>query len=459
MPLHRPLKLFCSYAHEDEEGIDTLRANLSTLRRNKQIEDWHDRQIPPGSFWDKEIRKQLDSADIIILLISADFINSDYCMNLEVKRAYERAREGTAVVIPVFYRNCHTDGQPFAEGQGTPRDMKWIGDQTNQDASWTEVTKFIDTAVVNRRALVDLPNIPDEVQPFLSNYEPVSTDSSRSATKHFAFKPLLVGFGALSFLIALVSWFWFVPFDEKSSVAKSLLLQGRYADARKECELAPLSAFRSECLGVTAIALDKLSPAVRQSKLAAIDSIYSELLLAEMDINKKNYALAKARYESIAEQNPDIPQLQFGLGRVSHMLNKPKEALEYYHLALGSNKDIREQLENSGISLSIAGALADAGRLEASEKAYRRLLEKDSSVIFAHIQLVWVLARQGKAVEAREQVMQAQSLFGSMGIKELQSMLHNSQTWWYVGKDSKPVLLGGWKEKNAYMSEIFGSVF
>ena len=460
MPRNRPLKLFCSYAHEDEDGLDKLRASLSALRRNKLIEDWYDRQIPPGASWDKEIRKQLDSADIILLLISASFIDSDYCMNLEVKRAYELADEGSAVVIPVFYRNCHTEGLRFADGQGTPRDMKWICDQSNQDASWTEVTKFIDRAVVNRRALVDLTNVPGTVQTFLPNYEPVSTPPPTSQTaKRSLTKPAVAGFCILSAVGVLASWFWFAPFDAKSGSARSLLLEGRYSEARKECELAPPSAFRMECLEITSIAIDKLTPTVRRARLEEIDSVYSELLLAEMDINKKNYELSQARYAAIAKQNPDIPQLQFGLGRVLHMLNKPVEALKHYNLALRTNKDIRERLENSGISLSIAGALADAGRFEESEKAYRRLLEKDPSVIFAHIQLVRVLASQGKELEARNQVVKAQSLFQRIGTGELQNMLHNSQTWWYMGDQNKPVLLGGWEQKNPYMTKVFGSVF
>lgn len=456
----QPLKIFCSYAHEDEDGLDTLRTNLSALRRNHLIEDWHDRQIPPGAFWDDEIRHQLDTADVILLLVSADFINSDYCMSLEVKRAYERAREGSATVIPIFYRHCHTANQPFADGQGTPTDMKWICDQpkAQQDASWTEVTKFIERAVINRRALADLPNTPETIQTFFPNTqgaeaEEVSRpDKPRIKGIYFAYALLLVvGVGA--------SVFWFSPFDAATQSAKSLLLQGDYSGAKLECQTAPPSAFRSQCLEITSLALDDLKPQVRQARLKAINSDYSELLLAEMDINKKNYTSAEARYQSVAAKNPDIPQVQFGLGRVLHMLNKPEEALEHYQRALGTEKDVREQLEHSGISLSIAGALTDAGSLEEAEKAYRRVLDHDKSVILAHIQLVRVLDLQGKREEAQEEVIRAQNIFGDIGTKVLQAKQHNSQTWWYMSDEKEPVLLGGWKDKNVYMSSVFGSVF
>ena len=71
--------IFYSYAHEDENLRGQLEAHLSALRRQGEIAEWHDRQIVAGSDWAREIDAHLDSADIVLLLLSADFIASDYC--------------------------------------------------------------------------------------------------------------------------------------------------------------------------------------------------------------------------------------------------------------------------------------------------------------------------------------------------------------------------------------------
>ena len=79
--------LFYSYSHIDERYRQKLEAHLSTLKRQGLISEWHDRQITPGSEWNKEIEKQLETARIILLLVSADFIHSEFCSSVELKRA------------------------------------------------------------------------------------------------------------------------------------------------------------------------------------------------------------------------------------------------------------------------------------------------------------------------------------------------------------------------------------
>src|SRR5689334_18549291 len=110
----RPIEVFFSYAHEDEEHATKLRNHLSILRRLGVISDWHDRQIIAGKEWESEIDQHLDSADIILLLVSADFLASDYCWGREMKRALERHDRGEARVIPVAIRFVSWQGAPFA---------------------------------------------------------------------------------------------------------------------------------------------------------------------------------------------------------------------------------------------------------------------------------------------------------------------------------------------------------
>src|SRR5215469_13709228 len=103
MPGNRPpAEVFCSYAHQDERWQQTLKTHLSILLRQGHISFWYDRLIQPGMDWAQEIDSHLNSASIILLLISADFIASDYCYGVEMQRALQRHQRGEARVIPIL---------------------------------------------------------------------------------------------------------------------------------------------------------------------------------------------------------------------------------------------------------------------------------------------------------------------------------------------------------------------
>ncbi|MCP3962733.1 MAG: toll/interleukin-1 receptor domain-containing protein [bacterium] len=98
------LNVFLSYSHEDEKLREELETHLAPLKRGGQIRTWHDRRIPPGDEWAGEIDDNLELADVVLLLVSPPFIASDYCWDVEVKRATERHEAGEARVIPVILR-------------------------------------------------------------------------------------------------------------------------------------------------------------------------------------------------------------------------------------------------------------------------------------------------------------------------------------------------------------------
>src|SRR2546430_141747 len=120
--LPRPVEIFYSYAHKDEDFRIELEKHLSLMRRNGEIAGWHDRNISAGTDWKDSIDKHLESAQIILLLISADFLASDYCYEIEMTRAMERHKESKARVIPVILRNCDWSSAPFGRLQALPKD-------------------------------------------------------------------------------------------------------------------------------------------------------------------------------------------------------------------------------------------------------------------------------------------------------------------------------------------------
>jgi hypothetical protein len=102
--LSTQVEVFYSYAHEDETFRNKLETHLSLLRRQGLISAWHDRHILPGTNWAQAIDEHLESASVILLLISADFLASDYCYGLEMQRALQRHQANEARVIPILLR-------------------------------------------------------------------------------------------------------------------------------------------------------------------------------------------------------------------------------------------------------------------------------------------------------------------------------------------------------------------
>lgn len=142
-----PVEVFYSYAHVDEDFRDGLVKHLRLLERQKVIKGWHDRNISAGTEWKDAIDEHLESAGIILLLISADFIDSDYCYDIELKRAMERHAEGKARVIPVILRSCDWSSAPFGRLQALPKNARPIENWDRRDDAYTDVVTGIKEAI------------------------------------------------------------------------------------------------------------------------------------------------------------------------------------------------------------------------------------------------------------------------------------------------------------------------
>jgi len=145
--LEHPLaKVFFSYSHADEALRDQLERQLSLLKRQGTIEVWHDRRIGAGQELNTEIDLNLEEADIILLLVSSDFLASDYCYDREMMRALERHREGSAIVIPVILRACTWHDAPFGKLMATPTDGRPVTQWPDRDQAFLEVANAIKAA-------------------------------------------------------------------------------------------------------------------------------------------------------------------------------------------------------------------------------------------------------------------------------------------------------------------------
>lgn len=138
--------LFFSYSHKDEALRDELEKHLTSLKHQDIIDTWHDRRIEAGEEWATQIDDQLRTADIILLLISADFIASRYCYDLEMKEALRRHKAGEARVVPVILRPCDWHDLPFGKLQAATRDGRAVVKFPTLDDGFLEVVQAIKAA-------------------------------------------------------------------------------------------------------------------------------------------------------------------------------------------------------------------------------------------------------------------------------------------------------------------------
>ena len=143
-----PVKVFYSYSHKDERFRKNLVEHLSVLKRQGFIDEWHDRKIMPGEEWRGQIDKNLESADIILLLISSSFIASDYCYDVEMTKALSRHEAGSSIVIPIILRPVFWQIAPFAKLQAVPKDGKPIATFKLKDEAYLEITEKLRSRIV-----------------------------------------------------------------------------------------------------------------------------------------------------------------------------------------------------------------------------------------------------------------------------------------------------------------------
>lgn len=155
-------KLFFSYSHKDEELRNELETHLALLKRQGVISSWHDRRITAGSDFNQTISSELESSQIILLLVSAHFLASDYCYEKEMTRALEKHKDGSAVVIPVILHPCDWHSAPFGHLRATPTDGKPVSMYANQHEAFAVVAKDVREAATSVPTPKSSPSGGDE---------------------------------------------------------------------------------------------------------------------------------------------------------------------------------------------------------------------------------------------------------------------------------------------------------
>jgi tetratricopeptide (TPR) repeat protein len=317
-----PLRVFLSYAHRDDKLRDRFLVHLKELQREGLIEAWHDRRITPGSAWAGAIDDALNSADIIILLVSPDFLASDYCNDVEMTRALERSQKGEARVVPVILRPCDWQTSRFADFQALPKDGKPVVDWKTLDHGFDNAVKEL------RRLIVELCGLT-----------PVAIRVLRRAVGR---QPWRWAGAATLVALALALWMLWSAGQRHLRQGIDLLNEGRYADARPALERAkslnPFSTTAS--CGLKAIELDsnradeqRLDEAVREFSKCA----YLKVLQGDRKYFRGDLSGALADYREAVRSEPRLAEAHFNMGRILDRQDKPDSALPEYQLAVKSS--------------------------------------------------------------------------------------------------------------------------
>ncbi len=381
----RTIEVFYSYADQDEPLRNELEKHLTILKRQGLITSWYNRKIMAGAEWAPEIDTHLNTAQIILLLISADFLASDYCYDVEVIHALKRHEAREACVIPVLLRPVYLENAPFAKLQALPTNRKpiasWPGRQGRDKA-------FLDVAIGIREVILSIRK------------QWSSEKSTENEAQDYGDISVVDEAASIDASIALV----------ETQKANTLYELNHYDEALMDytqaIHLDPDYALAYRGMGETLYKLKRYEEA-----LAAYEQI---LRLDSSDISTyrdkgavlyelKRYEEALATYEQILRLDPKDSGAYYNKGAVLYKLKRYEEALAGYEQVLYLNPN------NASAYYSKGAVLYKLKRYEEALAGYEQTLQLDPNDFDAYRgkgNVLQQLAQQAyeKAQQLRNQV-------------------------------------------------------
>lgn len=320
-----PVGIFFCYARKDQPLLNELKAHLISLQRQGHITIWADTDIGAGTEWEKEIEKHLDTANIILLLVSSDFMASDYCYSIEMQRALERHERGEARVIPIILRPVHWQESPFGKLQALPTDVKPVTRWLDRDDAFYDITQGIRVAVdkeEQRRKAEEKRRRTEQWMEKGNNYYHTKRHKE-----------------------ALAAFEQVIKLNPNS--IEAYFRKGVALNALKRHEEA-LTAFEQ---------VIKLHPFFADAHYCKGDT------LSYLERDEE----ALAAFEQAIEFAPNYPEAYNGKGSVLSYLERDEEALVAYEQAIELKSNYAEAHYNKGLTLEHLGRAA--GAKNAKQKA------------------------------------------------------------------------------------------
>ncbi len=347
-----PLKVFCCSAHEDQEMLEHLKRHLMPLQRRSQITIWSDANLTAGVEWEKELHQHLESADMILLLLSPDFMASDHCYSTVMGRAIVRHNDGSAQVIPLLLRPVHWDDAPFAQLQVIPTNAEPVTKWVNRDDAFHDTVKHINRVITDikiQRALLEAGEHTKAIryQEALACYEHVLHLDRANGSALFGKARTLFLLGRVdasieAFTLAeqiapakgenfFSQHFKARAFSQKERYAESLIAYDRVVSL--DPDNADIYSERATIL-IKQQAYEQALSALEQARHLKPESVEYITQTGDLLFRLRRYRQALAMYEQAGILQPEEAKHQEQQGRVLTYLQRYEDAVSAYQKAL-----------------------------------------------------------------------------------------------------------------------------
>jgi tetratricopeptide (TPR) repeat protein len=334
-----PISVFYSYAHEDEALRDELEKHLNLLQRQGIIQAWHDRNITGGSAWEDQVDQHLEAAQLILLLISPDFLHSDYCYGTEMKRALARHAKGEAWVLPIHLRPVDWEGAAFTSLQALPTDARPVTAWRNRDQAFKNIAQGIRKATQEIRQTT--PGAP------IAHTILAAPGRGRRSRLGAAF--LLVA--CVLLIAAGLGWYTYTqhaaPIAQYLADGERFLATGQYAQAKEAYQQALAQSWfdtRAARLGLEKAGIydspdGQFRPIVIQQRIGRImaqnpGDAHAYLFQGDLHAISEAYDRARDFYEKAIVQDPTLAHAYFKLGVTYDKSGERDKALAMYEQAV-----------------------------------------------------------------------------------------------------------------------------
>lgn len=432
-----PIEVFVCYAHEDEAHRVALAKHLSALEDEGLIKLWHDRRVLSGREWPGEIDAAMARARVVLLLVSADFLASEFIRRVELPQALKRHASGAACVVPIVLRSC--DWEPTALGrlQALPADGAPVVESAHPDQRFNAVTKGL-RDLVRRLADAGAPAAPITAAP-----------AARPARRR------AVGWASALAVAVAVAAVGLALFEQqvapRLAAARDALRVGHYGLAT--AELAQVPRWLPIKPGADAMAraadLGQRINQPPQDWLAlalAVDAALREhpgepalLVLQAQALMRRQEAAGptRARLQQALAADPQHAEAEFLLGMVDDLGGATAAAAPHYRRAV----ELAPQVP--GYRSNWAHTLLEGGQAEAALAEYRKISQFPLARLEQGLAL-WVL---GRADEARQAHLQARAMLDDASVMALPA----NRLAWFFTLDDQGVLVATMAEKQCLL--------
>lgn len=360
------------------------------MQRQGFIDVWYDRDINAGAEWEREIDKQLKTAQIVLLLISPDFMDSDYCYSIEMKEALERHKRGEANVIPVILRQTYWQEEPIQRLQALPVDARPVKSWPDIDEAFFNVAEGIRKVVKDQfirwsSSYYEAKNYEES----LAAMQQVIRLDPRNAQQHKNIGDVLSKLGRNEG--AVIAFDQAITLNPKYAAAynnKAWALNElqRYEEALKACE--------------STIELDpNYGPAYRNKSRA----------LYEL----KSYKEALETLDVAILLDPNNSEIYESKGRILYLLDRLNEALVAYEQAIKLNGNNPEYHKTKGM------LLYQLNRNKEALDAFEQAIQLDPNLIEAHEKKAAILQDLNRIEESHKEVETAQQIRDKIFLVEM----------------------------------------